>query len=395
MNKQKICVIGAGLSGLITAFALSKLDISVDLIAESEVKNSTTNRTTAISQNNYNFLKRLNVSNFPQKEFWPCSEMEIYSANGAEKYKKIFDLKNENNTSEKILYMVKNSKIIDYLLKNIKKNSLIKIKNKKKVLQIENEEFLNVIKFGDNNGLKKKYNLIIVCTGNNLNFLKKKFAQDKLERSYKEIAITTILKHKTVKNKIARQIFFKDSIFAILPISKNKSSIVWSLNKKDLSSNKTKLNKFLKKKIKDHTRKFLRGVVFISKIEFGNLNLLIRKNYFDERILLFGDTLHLVHPLTGQGFNMVLRDLQILEGILKEKIKLGLDIGSFDILSEFSMKAKYKNFIYSLGIDFLKNFFSLKQDSLNSLRNRIVIKANKNNFFKKQIIKIANQGINF
>ena len=43
MNKQKICVIGAGLSGLITAFALSKLDISVDLIAENEVKNSTTN----------------------------------------------------------------------------------------------------------------------------------------------------------------------------------------------------------------------------------------------------------------------------------------------------------------------------------------------------------------
>ena len=63
-------------------------------------------------------------------------------------------------------------------------------------------------------------------------------------------------------------------------------------------------------------------------------------------------------------------------------------------MSEFSRETKYKNFIYSLGIDFLKFFFSLKQDPLNSFRNQIIIKANKNNYFKKQIIKIANQGIN-
>ena len=70
MKKQKICVIGTGLSGLITAFTLSKLDINVDLIAENGVKSPATNRTTAVSQNNYNFLKKLNILNLSQKEFW-------------------------------------------------------------------------------------------------------------------------------------------------------------------------------------------------------------------------------------------------------------------------------------------------------------------------------------
>ena len=47
-----------------------------------------------------------------------------------------------------------------------------------------------------------------------------------------------------------------------------------------------------------------------------SLNFLIRNKYFEDRILLFGDSLHVVHPLTGQGFNMILRDLASLEKIL-------------------------------------------------------------------------------
>ena len=70
-------------------------------------------------------------------------------------------------------------------------------------------------------------------------------------------------------------------------------------------------------------------------MEFKDLNFFIRKKYFYDRILLFGDILHQVHPLTGQGFNMVLRDLSSLKKILRSKINLGLDIGSPDILTEF------------------------------------------------------------
>ena len=52
MKKQKICIIGGGLTGLITAVALSKLNLSVDLISNNINKNVKTNRTTAISHEN-------------------------------------------------------------------------------------------------------------------------------------------------------------------------------------------------------------------------------------------------------------------------------------------------------------------------------------------------------
>ena len=128
-----------------------------------------------------------------------------------------------------------------------------------------------------------------------------------------------------------------------------------------LNKYKNKKNFLLQNKIKSYTKHFYKKVKFISNIEFKDLNLLIRKIYYRDRVLLFGDALHEVHPLAGQGFNMVLRDLAILEKTLKDKIGLGLDIGSSDILSEFSNETKSRNFVYAMGIDFLKNSFSFQK----------------------------------
>ena len=68
MKKQKICIIGGGLTGLITALALSKLNINVDVITDNN-KTPKSNRTIAISQNNYEFLRKLNIFKFKKNNF--------------------------------------------------------------------------------------------------------------------------------------------------------------------------------------------------------------------------------------------------------------------------------------------------------------------------------------
>ena len=77
MEKQKICIIGGGLTGLITAITLSKLNLKVDLITGNINQYIKSNRTIAISQNNYDFLKKLKIFKFSKKEFWPCSKMKL------------------------------------------------------------------------------------------------------------------------------------------------------------------------------------------------------------------------------------------------------------------------------------------------------------------------------
>ena len=135
---------------------------------------------------------------------------------------------------------------------------------------------------------------------------------------------------------------------------------------------------------------YLKKVKFSTKIEKKDLSILIRNKYYLERTLLFGDALHLMHPFIGQSFNMTLRDLICLKKILEEKINLGLDIGSIDVLSEFSGETKPRNFSFSIGSDILKNVLSFKK-----ARNDIFKILNKSNFAKNIVFDVANKGFRF
>ena len=153
---------------------------------------------------------------------------------------------------------------------------------------------------------------------------------------------------------------------------------------------KEKNNFLLKKKIKSYAKNYLKDIKFTTNIEYKDLKFFIRNKYFQDRTLLFGDALHVIHPFAGQGFNMTLRDLASLEKILNKKINLGLDIGSLDILSEFSDEIKPRNFAFSIGVDFLKNLLSFKK-----LRNNALKILNRSNFAKDIFFNIADKGFKF
>jgi len=393
MKKQKICIIGGGLTGLITALTLSRLNLKIDLITGNINQYIKSNRTIAISQNNYDFLKKLRIFKFSKKEFWPCSKMKLYTEAKNKEFTEIFGLNKDKKQKKKILYMMQNSIIAKFLIGNIKKENIISLKTNKIISGIISSGLLKSVKFKSKEN--SKYNLIIICTGSNSHLVKTLFNNQSIEHSYGEVSITTTLKHSFVKNNIARQIFLNNEILALLPISNTKTSIVWSIKKDIMSKYKNKNNLFIKKRIKCYTKYFLKKVKFVSSIEYKDLNLLIRKKYYKDRILLFGDALHVVHPLAGQGFNMMLRDLASLEGILKNKINLGLDIGSSEILSEVSNETQPRNFIYSLGINFLKNCFSLQKKSFKNIRNKTIMTLNKNNFVKDILFNLADRGFKF
>ena len=382
MKKQKICIIGGSLTGLVTAISLSKLNCKIDLITGNLVKNFESSRTIAVSENNFHFLNKLNISKSLKKEIWTCSKMKLYTEVKSENFSEIFEL-NKEGKNENIFYMVENSKIMKFMMNKVEKIKSISLKKNKKVSSIYTSGSLKRVKFNNN---ISKYNLVIVCSGHNSTLIKNLFNDKIIENSYKEFAVTTIVDHLSSKNNVARQIFLDNTIFAMLPISKTKTSIVWSIK----NSMKEKSNFFLKKKIKLYASNYLKSVKFTSKIEKKDLNLLIRNKYYLERTLLFGDALHLMHPFVGQSFNMTLRDLRCLEKILEDKINLGLDIGSSDVLSEFSNEAKPRNFSFSIGSDLLKNALPFKK-----IRNDIFKILNKSNFAKDVVFDVANRGFRF
>ena len=77
MKKQRICVVGDGLSGLMAVLALNKLEgLEVHLISKNN-KHSIDKRTTAISASNYEFFNTV-VDKLNKKLFWPSKKIDLF-----------------------------------------------------------------------------------------------------------------------------------------------------------------------------------------------------------------------------------------------------------------------------------------------------------------------------
>jgi 2-octaprenyl-6-methoxyphenol hydroxylase len=313
--------------------------------------------------------------------------MKLYSETKNKKFQKLFEL-NKSNKEKKVLYMIENTKLMQLMLNKIKKDKHVLIKKNTKVSDIFNSGNLKSVKI---NNINHKYNLVIICAGSKSNLVKSFFKNKNIESSYGETSVSTILRHESIKNDTARQFFLNEEILALLPLSKSQTSIVWSVK----NNNYKKKESLIKEKIKYYTSDYLKKIKFVNSFEYKDLNFLLRSKYYEYRTLLFGDALHVVHPLAGQGFNMTLRDLYTLEKVLRKKINLGLDLGSVDALSEFSNKSKPRNFIHSIGIDLIKNTFSLKNASIKEVRDNFLKIINKNNFIKNLFFDIADKGLKF
>ena len=88
----------------------------------------------------------------------------------------------------------------------------------------------------------------------------------------------------------------------------------------------------------------------------------LERTYYKNDILILGEGLHTVHPVAGQGFNLVLRDINKLQEIIKYYTGLGMSLKSTPALEEFTNNRKPENIITGIGIDLAHNFF--KQNKL-------------------------------
>ena len=322
---MKICIIGDGLSSLSLAKNLINKKINVHLYHKNKIEYSSSSRTIGISKHNLEYFRK-NIYRIPKKILWEIKKIEIYS----EKLEKENILRFEND-KENLFYMIKNDHLYESLTSKISKNKFFKRK-----LINKNSFYQNLMK-------KNKYDLIINCDSNN--FLSRKFFTKKINKDYENFAYTTILKHKKIENNVATQIFTKSGPIAFLPISNNETSIVCSLDTKNRKYNDSQVLDLISK---NNPKYQIQKILKLSSFKLSSSNL---RNYHHENILAFGDLLHRIHPLAGQGFNMTIRDIKVLSEIIQKKIDLGIQLDS-SILSDFEKRTKNKNFLFSNSIDF-------------------------------------------
>jgi 2-octaprenyl-6-methoxyphenol hydroxylase len=354
---MKVGILGDGLTSLALAKMLVNKSIYVDLLAEDKVTNYSQSRTFGITKKNFDFFthKILDI----KKISWKLSNIEIYT---------------ENLPNQKILEFKKKKSEIFSIIRN---HQLYKNLN----IELKKNKFFNKKLYKNNDvSIINQYDLVFNCNKNHL--ITKKFFSKKIEKKYNSVAHTAIIKHKKIDNKSAVQIFTKIGPIAFLPISNFETSIVYSVNTSDRVDLETLIKKY-------NTKYSILKILDKNSFELGSSNL---RKYFYENILCFGDLIHKIHPLAGQGFNMTIRDIIDLSNIIDEKIELGLELNS-SIFEEFEKKTKHRNFIFSQGIDLIYNFFDQERKINGKLISNSLKYFGKNKYFKEIFSKFADEGL--
>ena len=157
---------------------------------------------------------------------------------------------------------------------------------------------------------------------------------------------------------IAHQLFLPAGPLAILPLTGNRSSIVWT--------EKTGLAEQINALGDDDYLAVLRPRFgdFLGRIDLAGarytypLSLSLAQSYTAERLALVGDAAHGVHPIAGQGLNAGLRDVAALAQVIEDARRRGEDIGAPSVLERYARWRRFDTATLAGATDLFNRLFS-------------------------------------
>jgi 2-octaprenyl-6-methoxyphenol hydroxylase len=187
--------------------------------------------------------------------------------------------------------------------------------------------------------------------------------------SYPQIGIVTTVAHDRPHRGRAVQHFLPAGPFAILPLTGNRSSIVWT---EEWPMGEAILAASQEEFVAELTKRFghrLGEISLAGSRQSFALDLQIARSFVADRLALIGDAAHVVHPLAGQGFNIGVRDVAALAEIIVESARLGLDIGGATQLERYERWRRFDSAFSAAVMDGLNRLFSNDSAPLRVLRD--------------------------
>jgi 2-octaprenyl-6-methoxyphenol hydroxylase len=187
--------------------------------------------------------------------------------------------------------------------------------------------------------------------------------------SYPQTGIVATVEHEKPHNGVAYEHFLPAGPFAILPMTGNRSSLVWT-EKKDLAPallalGEARFNDELANRFGAHL-----GAVKTAGPRWSYpLSFHIARDFVKPRFALAGDCAHGIHPIAGQGLNLGLKDAAALTEVLLDAARLGQDIGALDVLKRYERWRRFDSVALAAGTDALNRLFSNDNAPLRAIRD--------------------------
>ena len=176
--------------------------------------------------------------------------------------------------------------------------------------------------------------------------------------NYGQSGIVTTVEHERPHDGIAEEHFLPNGPFAVLPLRDNRSSLVWTERTDDADRLVASDDLVFEEELERRFGHKLGTLKVVGGRRAFPLGLTLARAFVADRVALAGDSAHGIHPISGQGLNLGFKDVAALAETIVDADRLGLDIGSLNVLERYQSWRRFDTFRMGVTTDVLNRLFS-------------------------------------
>ena len=366
-----IIIVGGGLNGSLLAIAAAKIGFSTIVLDSKETHsdelNSFDGRSYALAASSVRLLKNLDIFEDIRDCSQPILDIEILDGKlvqGPSQFSLHFD--NNEIHDGPMGYIIEDRFIQKALFAKILASKRIDYKFDSKVIKHYRQGSYISVRL--DNGQKLRTKLVVGADGRNSDIAK----HAKIKKSgwrYKQNALVCAIEHEIDHKGLAWQYFLPSGPLAILPMTGNRSSIVWTEKTNDADAISLLDDNQYMEILNSRLGSFLGKSKLIGGRHSFPLELRIADRFIDDRLALIGDAAHSVHPIAGQGLNAGFKDVAVLAHVLQDSCQRGEDFGSLGVLKRYEEWRRFDSVQLAYSTDLFNRLFSNENEALQLIRN--------------------------
>ncbi|MBN9545131.1 MAG: UbiH/UbiF/VisC/COQ6 family ubiquinone biosynthesis hydroxylase [Alphaproteobacteria bacterium] len=187
--------------------------------------------------------------------------------------------------------------------------------------------------------------------------------------SYPQTGIVATVHHAEPHQGVAYEHFLPSGPFAILPMTGDRSSLVWTEAKDKAPAMLALDDDAFNAEVAARFGAHLGDTEVVGGRWSYPLKFHLARDFVRPRFALAGDCAHGIHPIAGQGLNLGLKDAAALAETLLDAARLGRDIGTADVLKRYERWRRFDSFTLAASTDALNRLFSNDIAPLRQLRD--------------------------
>jgi 2-polyprenylphenol 6-hydroxylase len=358
-----IVIVGGGLIGASLASALKPSGLRLALIEGQPLPSLDSewdSRIYAFTPGNVDFLKeygvwqRLDISRVQQVE-----EMRVFGDAGSR-----LDFSAYQLGTPELAFIIESRLLQHALWQGLLEQDNLTLLHPAQCAELSVQEDATHLKLKD--GRKIKAKLIVGADGRD-SWVRHQTNMPEVPTPYHQHGVVANFSISKAHRGIAYQWFTPDGILALLPLPGKRISIVWSVSPEHSAELLALTHGELCARVSEASNHTLGELQVITPPAAFPLRVLNLAHIAKPRLALIGDAAHNVHPLSGQGVNLGLRDVRELAQVLLQRGEL--DCGDLRLLRRYEKARQGDILTMQLATDTLKHLFINDNPLLRTLRN--------------------------